>query len=173
MTGSPVWSLVFRHFDVEIVSFAGPLAHPGETAHAAVGFGDIVNELLNEYGLADARTAKEPDFAPLAIRGKEVDDLDAGLEDLYFGRLLHERGGGPVDGHARLGANRRTVVDRIADDVENAAKALRTHRHRNGSTRVPNGGAPDKAISGVHGHRPNDTFPHMRCDFESQIVRCA
>jgi hypothetical protein len=58
-----------------------------------VRLGDVVDELHDEHGLADAGAAEEADLAALAVRGEEVDDLDAGLEDLDLGRLLDELGG--------------------------------------------------------------------------------
>ena len=40
-----------------------------------VAFGNIVDELHNENGLADAGTTKKTNFPSLLIRRKQVDDL--------------------------------------------------------------------------------------------------
>ena len=69
------------HFVVEIVAFAGPLAHAGEHGEAAVAFGDVVDQLHDDDGLADAGAAERADFAALGEGADQIDDLDAGLED--------------------------------------------------------------------------------------------
>ncbi len=53
---------------------------------------DVVDQLLNEDRLADARAAEQADLAALGIRADQVDDLDAGLEDLGGRFLLLKRG---------------------------------------------------------------------------------
>ena len=75
----------------EVVAFARALADAGEHRHAAVLHGDVVDELHDDDGLADAGAAEEPDLAALQVRLEQVDDLDAGLEHLQLGRLVLER----------------------------------------------------------------------------------
>ena len=53
------------HFDVEVVALAGALADAGEHGHAAVRLGDVVDELHDEHGLADAGAAEQADLAAL------------------------------------------------------------------------------------------------------------
>src|SRR5206468_279246 len=59
--------LGFLELDVEIVSLARALADAGEAAHAAVFFCDVVDELHDEDGLADASAAEEADFSAFSI----------------------------------------------------------------------------------------------------------
>src|SRR5919107_869733 len=55
--------------------------------------GEVVDELLDEDGLADAGAAEEADLAALGVGREEVDDLDAGLEHLLRrGQVLDVRG---------------------------------------------------------------------------------
>ena len=75
----------------QVVAFARALADAGEHRHAAVLHGDVVNQLLNDDGLADAGAAEQPDLAAAQIRLEQIDDLDAGLEHLQLGRLILER----------------------------------------------------------------------------------
>src|SRR5678815_3614279 len=70
------------HFEIEIVSFARPLAHAAEHGLTAVTLRDVVDELHDDDGLADAGAAEETDLSALHERSDEVDDLDARLEDL-------------------------------------------------------------------------------------------
>ena len=80
--------LRLAHLDEEVVALARALADAGEARHAAVRLGDVVDELHDEHRLADAGAAEEADLAALAVGGEQVDDLDAGLEDLDLRRLL-------------------------------------------------------------------------------------
>ena len=45
-------------------------------------FSDVVNQFLDQHGLANAGTTEEANFSALAIGSKEVDHLDAGFKDL-------------------------------------------------------------------------------------------
>ena len=47
--------------------------------------GDVVDQLHDDDGLADAGTAEQADLAALQIRLEQVDDLDPGLEHLLLG----------------------------------------------------------------------------------------
>ena len=76
--------------------------------------GDVVDELHDDDRLADAGAAEQAGLAALGVRREQVDDLDAGLEDLDAGRLLHERRCRPVDRQAALG------VDEDGEEVERA-----------------------------------------------------
>ena len=59
--------------------------------------GDVVDELHDQHGLADAGAAEEADLAALGVGREQIDDLDAGDEDLRLGRLLGVRSA-PADG---------------------------------------------------------------------------
>src|SRR5207253_3076961 len=77
----------FEELVVEVVTFAGALTDAGEYADSAVALGDIVDQLLNEHGLADAGAAEQTDLAAAGIRREQVDDLDPGDQDRGLGRL--------------------------------------------------------------------------------------
>jgi hypothetical protein len=77
MTGSPEARQGLGHFDPEVVALAGALADAGEHRHAAVLLGDVVDELLDEHGLAHAGAAEEADLAALLVGREQVDHLDA------------------------------------------------------------------------------------------------
>ena len=85
---------------IEIVAFARALADAGEHRIAAVLLGDVVDQFLNEHGLADARAAEQADLAAARIGRQQVDHLDAGDEHLRFRRLLDEGGRFLMDGAA-------------------------------------------------------------------------
>jgi hypothetical protein len=67
---------------IEVVAFAGALADAGEHRVAAVRLGDVVDQFHDQHGLADAGAAEQADLAALGVGREQVDDLDAGDEDL-------------------------------------------------------------------------------------------
>ena len=107
----------------EVVALAAALADAGEHGVARVLLGDVPDQLLDDDRLADAGAAEDADLAALLERADQVDDLEAGLEDLDLGRLLVERRaarGGSAGSRSAL--DRALVVDRAAEDVEHAAE---------------------------------------------------
>ena len=78
----------FVHLVPEIVALTAAFANAGENGIAAVLCGDVVDQLLNEHRLADARAAEKSNFAALRVRLEQVDDLDAGLQDLRCRALV-------------------------------------------------------------------------------------
>ncbi len=87
---------------IEIVAFTRALADAGEHRVAAVRLGDVVDELHDQHGLADAGAAEQADLAALGVGSEQVDDLDAGDEDLGFRRLVGEARSRLVNGAAWL-----------------------------------------------------------------------
>ena len=81
------------HLEPEVVALARALAHAGEHRQAAVLRGDVVDQLLDQHRLAHAGAAEEADLAALHVRREQVDDLDAGLEDLGRRRERSKAGG--------------------------------------------------------------------------------
>ena len=78
----------FHHLVIEVVALAGALADAGEHGKARVRLRDVVDELQHVDGLADAGAAEQADLAALRERREQVDDLDAGLEQVLAAGLL-------------------------------------------------------------------------------------
>jgi len=55
-----------------------------------VGLSDVVDELLNQHGLADANTAKQTNLSTTDVGGEQADDLDTGHQDFSGGGLFIE-----------------------------------------------------------------------------------
>ncbi len=89
-----------RHLEHQVVALARALADAGEDRDAAVLQRDVVDQLLDQDGLAGAGAAEEADLAAADVRRDQVDDLDARLEDL--------------DRRGELAEGRRVAVDRPA-----------------------------------------------------------
>src|SRR5690606_5926030 len=50
------------HFVVQVVSFTGPFTYAGEDGDPSVLLGDVVNQLLDQNGFTDPRTAEQSDL---------------------------------------------------------------------------------------------------------------
>ena len=75
--------------------------------------GDVVDQLLDQDGLAHAGAAEQADLSAAGVRFEQVDDLDAGLENLDGGVLLLKAGGLAVDaGPLRVLGDRLAAVAR-------------------------------------------------------------
>jgi peptide chain release factor 1 len=110
------------HLEVEVGALTGTLANAGEHGRAAVLLRQVVDELLDQDGLADACAAEEARLAAADIRLEKVDGLDAGLEDLGLGGQLVEGGRGTVDRVVRDVLRHGLAVDRLAHDIPDAAE---------------------------------------------------
>ena len=125
----------------------------------------IIDELHDEDGFADAGATEQPDLAALGVGADEIDDLDAGFQDLGRALLILKRGGGTVDGPAFLGLDRRAVIDGLAQKVENASETFLAHRHADGRTGINSFHAAHQAIGAVHG----DAAHHIIADVLSNL----
>src|ERR1700735_1874316 len=92
--------------------------------------GDVVDELQNRDGLADAGAAEQADLSAARERANKIQDLDAGLEDFGLGSLVGERRRVAMYRHRGGARDGTALVDRGAGDVHDAAERARPDRHR-------------------------------------------
>ncbi len=98
--------------------------------------GEAGDQLLDDDRLADACTAKEAGLAAAHQRAEQVDDLDAGLEQLGLRGELVELRRLVVDRPPLGGGRRPEAVDGLADQVEHPSQGLDADGHRDRRTRV-------------------------------------
>src|SRR6266496_2957241 len=153
----------------EVVPLAGALAHPREHGHPAVLLGQVVDQLLDDDGLADPRAPEEADLAPAEVGLDEVDDLDPGLEHLQVGRLFGEGGSGAVDGMALLGLHRPELVHRLPDHVEHPAQGRGAHGDHDGPPGVGRLHPPHHAVGGKHGDAAGPVLPDVLLDLGDHV----
>ena len=161
------------HFRVKIVAFARALAHAGENGEAAVAFRDVVDQLEDDDGLADARAAERADFSALGERADQVDDLDAGLEDRGPGVLIGQFRRLAMDRVTLRESNRAAIIDRIAGDIEDPAESPLAHRHGDRAAGVVDGHAALQAFGRGHGDRAHPVFAEVLLHFEGELGRGA
>jgi hypothetical protein len=131
----------------------------------------VVDELLDEHGLADARASEETDLAALHVRGDQIDHLDAGLEDLDGRRQVAEGRRLAVNRPALRVLGRRLVVDRIADDVPHAPQRHVSDGHRDGATGVNDVETARKAVRRVHRDRAHAVVAQMLLHLRDEPLR--
>mgnify|MGYP000131621079 CR=1 FL=1 len=112
------------HLAPEVTALTGAFADTGEDGVAAVLGGHVVDQLLDQHGLADTGTAEQADLAALGVGSQQVDDLDAGLQNFSCRFLLRKAGGLAVDGPVGQIVHRALAVDGAAQTVQHAAQQL-------------------------------------------------
>ncbi len=153
---------------IKIVALTGPLADPGKHRIAAEQLGDIVDQLLDQHGLADARAAEQADLAALGVGAQEVDDLDAGNEDFRFCRLVDEVRRLGVDRRAQFGFHRAALIDRLADHVHDAPEGGRADGHDDRAAGVDHILTAHETLSGVHGNGAHGVLAQVLCHFKHE-----
>ena len=160
----------FDEFVIEVVAFTGALAHASEHGIAAMGLGDVVDQFLDEHRLAHAGAAEQADLAALGVGREQVDDLDAGDENLGFRRLLDIAGSRLMDRAPSLHLDRPGFIDGLADDVHDAPERALADRDRNRLAGVRHLLAAHEALGNVHGDAAHRVLAELLGDFEHELV---
>ncbi len=63
------------HFKIQVVAFTRALTDPGKDGNAAMGLGDVIDQLLDDDRLTNARTAKQADFTAFKVRQRRSTTL--------------------------------------------------------------------------------------------------
>ena len=159
------------HLEPEVVALARALADAREDRDAAVLPGDVVDQLLDEDGLADARAAEQADLAAADERGDQVDDLDPGLEDLDLRRQVAEARRIAVDRPALDAVRRRRLlVDRLADHVPEPPERRLADRDCDRAAEVDDVDAAREAVGRVHGDRADAVVAEVLLHLGDQVV---
>ena len=131
--------------------------------------GEVVDELLNQDCLANACAAEQTGLTTTNIGLEKVDGLDAGLEDLGLGGDVLELRSRTVN-RVKLHVFRHGhAINRLASDVPDAAKGLRTDGHHHRGTRVVNTETALKAVGGGHGDATNDVTRKQALDLKREV----
>ena len=158
------------HLEEQVVALARALADAGEDRHAAVLLRDVVDQLLDQHRLPDAGAAEQADLAAAHERRDQVDDLDAGLEDLDLRRQVGELGRVAVDRPALgIRAGRLLLVDGIAEHIPHAAERHLADGHRDRPAGVEDVGAAGDAVGRVHGDRADAVVAEVLLHLRDQV----
>src|SRR5947209_3835887 len=158
------------HLVIEVVALARTLADAGEHGIAAVRLRDVVDELHDQHCLADAGAAEEADLAALRIRREQVDDLDAGLENLRFRRLLGITWCRRMNRPQGVAIHRTGFIDRLADHVDDAPERPLADRHGDRRARVGHFLPAHEAFGYIHRDAAHGGLAQVLRDFEDEAV---
>ena len=158
------------HLVVEVVALAGALPDAREHREAGVLDGDVADELHEAHRLAHARAAEQPDLAALVEGADEVDDLDAGLENLDRRGLIDVPGSLAVDGPVLFGAYLAAAVDRRAQHVHDAPQGLRADGNRDRRSGVVDADASLQPVGRAHRDGAHHAVPDLLLDLEREAV---
>ena len=131
--------------------------------------GNVVDQLLDQDGLAHARTAEQTNLAALGIRAQQVDDLDAGFQNgtgcgLFIkGRRL------AVNGHLFLGLHIPQSVNGLSQDIEHAPQNVFAHWRLDRLARIHGFHAPHQAVCAAHGNAADCVRTNALCHFHCQV----
>jgi len=117
-------------------------------------------------------TPAPPDFAAADVRGDEVDDFQAGLEDLDRRREIAERRRVAVDGPA-VALCFLLAVDRVADHIPDAAERHVADRHRDRLLRVDDLDSPREPVGRVHRDSTDAVVAEVLLHLRDQLSRPA
>jgi hypothetical protein len=133
-----------------MLTFTGSLADTSEDGVTTMVHGDVVNQLHDNDSLADTGTAEESNLTTLGVRSKKIDDLDARDKNLLGLALVSEERSRSVDGGLDVALNRSLLIDRLADDVQDAAKGARADRNHDRSAGINNLLTTGQTLGSLH-----------------------
>ena len=152
------------HFAVEVVTLAGTLADTSEERVTAVSLGDVVDELHDDDGLADAGAAEGAHLATLGEGADQIDDLDSGLEHLGLGVLRDERRSAAVDRKGLVGLDGTALVAGLAEHVEDASENPLAHGDGDRLAKGADGHAALQTLGGGHGEGADPVLAEVLLD---------
>src|ERR1700733_3699490 len=161
----------FLHFQPEVVAFAGALADAGENGDASVFHGDVVDQFLNQHGLAHARATKQADLSAFQVRLSEVHDFDASLKHFERRGLVFKQRSRTVNRVALFVFHGAEIIDRIAENVEHAAENATANRHRDRLAEIERFHAADQTFSRFHRDAAHAAFTEVLRNFRDDVER--
>ena len=132
--------------------------------------GDVVDQFEHVDGLADAGTAEQADLAALGERHQQVDDLDAGFQQVLAAGLLVVRRRRAVDRQELVGLDRAALVLRIAEHVHDATERARADGHRDRRAGRLHGEAALQAFGCAHRDGAHDAVAELLLHLEREVL---
>jgi len=154
---------------IEVVALAGALADAGEHRQAAVLLGDVVDEFEHVDGLADPRASEQPDLAALGERHQQINDLDAGDQQVLAAGLLLERRRRAMNRQILACLDRSLVVLRLAEHVHDTPEGALAHRHRYRRAGRLHGEAALESLGRAHGDGAHHAVAQLLLHLERQV----
>ena len=120
----------------EVIPLTGTLAHTSKDRESRVLLRNVIDEFHDGHGLAHTRATEQADFAAFGDRHNEVDDLNAGFEDVDRRRLVGITRRLAVNRQGSVGTHGSGFVHGIPQNVHDPTQGLLADRHGNRCARV-------------------------------------
>src|SRR5690606_1085432 len=127
--------------------------------------GDVVDQLHHVHGLAHTGAAEQAYLAAFGEGADQVDDLDAGFQQIGAASLVSIAGRRTVDAPLLVAGNRTGFVDRLAQDVHDTAQGARAYRYGNGAAGVVHIQATLETFGATHGDGTDNAVTQLLLDF--------
>ncbi len=163
-----VYNASFLHLMVEVVTLTSTLTNARKYGQTGVLSRDVVDQLHHVYGLAYTRTTEQTDLTTLGERANQVDNLDAGFQQLVSSCLVRVRRRLTVDGVTLFFTDRTTFVDRLTQNVHDTTQGGSTDRYRYRSASVGRFQTTAQTFSLTHGNCTYDTVAQLLLNFQCQ-----
>src|SRR5690554_2140583 len=125
--GNLIKNVRLLHFVVEVVTFTSPLTDTGEYGETGVLFRDVVDQFHHVYGFAYTGTTEQANLTTLGERADQVDNLDAGFQQVSRRCLVGVARCFAVDSPTLFFTDVALLVDRTAQYVHDTAQSLGAH----------------------------------------------
>ena len=130
----------------------------------------VIDEFLNQDGLADTSTSEKTDLATTGIRGEEVDNFNTSLKNFGGGGLVNERRGVGMDRAQLDTLDRTTLVNGLPDDVHYSSERGGTNGNENRCTSVDNLLTTDETFCTIHGNGADRVLAQMGRDLKDETA---
>ena len=158
------------HLVVKVVTLTGTLADARKYGQTAVLLCNIVDELHDKNGLADAGTAEKSYLTALEVRRDKVNYLDARFEYLVGSSLLLVGRRLSVDFPALLCFGGWHIINGLSEKVEYSSESLFTYGNGDRLSRIDSLCASYKSVGRTHSYAANDIVADMLCDFDNEAL---
>ena len=111
-------------------------------------------------------------FATLAVRSQQVDNLDSGYEDFLFHTHVCELRGFLVNTGLVDGGNGTSLIDGLSNNVHNTSQTFGSHRDHNRGAGINTSLSSDKTFSTIHSNGSNCVVTWNNCVLSSGIIVC-
>ncbi len=128
--------------------------------------GDVTDQFHHVYGLADAGTTEQTNLTTLGERANQVDNLDAGFQQVVAACLVSEGRCVAVNTPALFFTDRASFVDRVAQDVHDTAQGRFTDRDGNGCAAVDDVQTALQAFGRAHRNSTNHAVAQLLLNFQ-------
>jgi hypothetical protein len=153
---------------IQVVTFTCTFTNTGEHRETIVSFGNIIDKLHDQHGLTDTCTTEQTDLTTLAVRFKEVNHLNTGIQNLCADRKIIERRCRLMDRTEIIAVKSRETVNCITDNVKKTTLHLRTGGNSDRTFKIIHSDTSLQAISTFHSHTTHRILSDMLLNLEDQ-----